>query len=45
MRNRLGRPFSPLLIIAGAGTEKTKTVAHRVARLVLNERILNASCS
>jgi DNA helicase-2/ATP-dependent DNA helicase PcrA len=26
----------PLLIVAGAGTGKTKTLAHRVARLVLN---------
>ena len=31
-----GRPSSPLLIIAGAGTGKTKTLAHRVAHLVLN---------
>ena len=34
----------PLLIIAGAGTGKTKTLAHRVAHLVLSgakpERIL-----
>ena len=39
-----GRPSAPLLIIAGAGTGKTKTLAHRVAHLVLNgtdpERIL-----
>jgi DNA helicase-2/ATP-dependent DNA helicase PcrA len=28
-----GRP--PLLIAAGAGTGKTKTLAHRVARLIL----------
>src|SRR6516225_5002809 len=39
-----GRPHRPLLIIAGAGTGKTKTLAHRVAHLVLNgadpERIL-----
>jgi ATP-dependent DNA helicase UvrD/PcrA len=27
---------APLLILAGAGTGKTKTLAHRVARLVLN---------
>jgi DNA helicase II / ATP-dependent DNA helicase PcrA len=32
----VGRPSAPLLIIAGAGTGKTKTLAHRVARLVLN---------
>jgi DNA helicase II / ATP-dependent DNA helicase PcrA len=31
-----GRPHGPLLIIAGAGTGKTKTLAHRVAHLVLN---------
>src|SRR5262245_22267795 len=31
-----GRPPGPLLIIAGAGTGKTKTLAHRVAHLVLN---------
>ncbi len=30
------RPSAPLLIIAGAGTGKTKTLAHRVAHLVLN---------
>ena len=30
-----GRPPTPLLIIAGAGTGKTKTLAHRVAHLVL----------
>src|SRR6516162_6631349 len=39
-----GRLPRPLLIIAGAGTGKTKTLAHRVAHLVLNgadpERIL-----
>jgi DNA helicase II / ATP-dependent DNA helicase PcrA len=31
-----GRSSAPLLIIAGAGTGKTKTLAHRVAHLVLN---------
>lgn len=35
---------APLLVIAGAGTGKTKTLAHRVASLILNgarpERIL-----
>jgi UvrD-like helicase family protein len=30
------RPHAPLLIIAGAGTGKTKTLAYRVAYLVLN---------
>ncbi len=29
------RSSGPLLIVAGAGTGKTKTLAHRVARLVL----------
>jgi DNA helicase II / ATP-dependent DNA helicase PcrA len=32
----VGRSSAPLLIIAGAGTGKTKTLAHRVAQLVLN---------
>ena len=31
-----GRRHRPLLIIAGAGTGKTETLAHRVAHLVLN---------
>jgi DNA helicase-2/ATP-dependent DNA helicase PcrA len=41
-----GRPFAagPLLVIAGAGTGKTMTLAHRVAHLVVEgvspERIL-----
>ena len=30
-----GGPVPPLLIAAGAGTGKTKTLAHRVARLIL----------
>ncbi len=31
----IGGPGLPLLIAAGAGTGKTKTLAHRVARLIL----------
>jgi len=31
-------PAHPLLIIAGAGTGKTNTLAHRVAHLVLEAR-------
>jgi len=30
------RPAAPLLIIAGAGSGKTKTLAHRVAHLIVN---------
>src|SRR5712671_498472 len=30
------QPVPPLLIIAGAGSGKTKTLSHRVAHLVLN---------
>ena len=41
---RLGGPVAPLLIIAGAGSGKTMTLAHRVAQLILAgvdpERIL-----
>src|ERR1700758_2140103 len=33
---RAGQLASPLLIIAGAGTGKTNTLAHRVAHLVTN---------
>ena len=29
-------PSTPLLVIAGAGTGKTNTVAHRVAHLIVN---------
>jgi len=42
--SREGQISSPLLIIAGAGTGKTNTLAHRVAHLILNgavpERVL-----
>ena len=34
----------PLLIIAGAGTGKTKTLAHRVAHLILRGTGRNESC-
>src|SRR5438270_6562163 len=30
------RPVPPLLIIAGAGSGKTNTLAHRVAHLIVN---------
>ena len=43
-RQAAQHPKDPLLIIAGAGTGKTNTLAHRVAHLILEgatpERIL-----
>ena len=35
---------TPLLIAAGAGTGKTKTLAHRVARLILGGASTRAVC-
>src|SRR3977135_165995 len=36
VREKAGAPCAPLLIIAGAGSGKTNTLAHRVAHLVVN---------
>jgi DNA helicase-2/ATP-dependent DNA helicase PcrA len=38
------RAPSPLLIIAGAGSGKTNTLAHRVVHLILNRVDCGASC-
>ena len=38
-------PGRPLLIIAGAGSGKTNTLAHRVAHLILRGADRGASCS
>jgi DNA helicase-2/ATP-dependent DNA helicase PcrA len=36
VRENVCAPATPLLIIAGAGSGKTNTLAHRVAHLVVN---------
>jgi DNA helicase-2/ATP-dependent DNA helicase PcrA len=38
-------PFAPLLVIAGAGSGKTNTLAHRVAHLIVNGADSGAYCS
>src|SRR5215472_9230655 len=37
VQRKNGAPSTALLVIAGAGTGKTNTVAHRVAQLIVNE--------
>src|SRR6202171_4491774 len=36
VREKGAEPSMPLLVIAGAGAEKTNTLAHRVAHLIVN---------
>jgi DNA helicase-2/ATP-dependent DNA helicase PcrA len=36
VRERIATPSAPLLVIAGAGSGKTNTLAHRVAHLIVN---------
>ena len=42
---QFGVDRGPLLIIAGAGSGKTQTLAHRVAHLIEEGAIRAASCS
>src|ERR1700747_29872 len=36
IQENAGTPAAPLLVIAGAGSGKTNTLAHRVAHLIVN---------
>jgi ATP-dependent DNA helicase UvrD/PcrA len=44
-RRAVEHGIEPLLIIAGAGSGKTNTLAHRVAHLIVQKVIHAASCS